>query len=169
MGCKITDAIQTNMAILDENHTAQQATTVMLTKHIGLVVVTRGKEVVGVFSERDLVHRVVSANKDPAQVLLKEVMTRNLIKVRHDSSCKHCLDVMEENRCRHLLAFDSNKLVGVVSIRHVASLMGSVHTFREIMLNVFGGFTIIFAIITVGYLLLFMTPEMMQMVGRLLE
>ena len=52
-----------------------------------------------------------------------------------------------------------NKLVGVVSIRHVAALMGTTHTFREIMLNVSGGLTILLAIIIVGYLLYMITQD----------
>jgi CBS domain-containing protein len=118
----ISAKIVRDVALVDANKSVLDAAKVMSDRFIGSVVVTVGSDVKGVFTERDLM-RVVAQQQSPASVQLKEVMRTDLASVAPHETVDHCLQVMKENRCRHLLVFDGGKLVGIVSLRDLAALM----------------------------------------------
>jgi CBS domain-containing protein len=118
----ISPKIQRTVAIVDENKTVLDAAQVMAGKYIGSVVVGDTATVKGIFTERDLM-RVVAERKNPAEVKLKEVMRTDLASVRPNETVEECLALMRNNRCRHLLVFDGDKLVGIISLRDLAAVM----------------------------------------------
>ena len=104
----------------------------MIRHHHGHVVVTGDNdEVVGFFTERDLLVRVLGAHLTPEEVPINEVMSSNLIKVESSASCRECINLMRASRCRHLLVFDHGVYQGVISLRDVASLINNGH--KDIM------------------------------------
>jgi CBS domain-containing protein len=122
MARKILSRIMTDVVTIDEDKTALEAAVLMTEKFIGSVVVMSSRKVKGIFTERDLM-RVVGEKKDPVEVKLKDVMSKDFVKVLPADTCKHCLDLMKEHRCRHLLVFDDGEFVGVVSLRDLVALM----------------------------------------------
>lgn len=119
---QITAKIERNVALVDGNRSVFDAARTMAERYIGSVVVTVGGDVKGIFTERDLM-RVVAQQQDPAKVQLKDVMRADPVTVTSHETIDNCLDIMKENRCRHLLVFDGGKLVGIVSLRDLAALM----------------------------------------------
>ena len=119
----ISQTIERVVATVDENATVLEATTLMAKKGIGSVVVTRNSAIAGLFTERDLMKKVVAEKKDPVGLKIKDVMPTDLIKVDSDETPEHCLQLMEENQCRHLLVFDDDEFVGIISLRDLVSLM----------------------------------------------
>lgn len=90
----------------------------MVKKKIGAVPVTNDKgRVIGIFTERDLLKRVVAAGLDPATTIISEVMTRKLYTANADASPVYCLRIMKERGFRHLLIVDGQDVVGIVSQR----------------------------------------------------
>jgi CBS domain-containing protein len=81
-----------------------------------LCVVDEGR-LVGIFSERDLMTRVVVPGKDPRRTTLEEVMTADVVTAALDETRRQCLDRMREERFRHLPILDGNQVVGMVSMR----------------------------------------------------
>lgn len=120
---KITPRIERKVALIDEHRTALEAATLMTEQYIGSVVVTGTSGIKGLFTERDLMMRVVGEKKDPAEVKLADVMPSEVVRVSPDETCDHCLELMKENRCRHLLVFDGDEFVGLVSLRDMVALM----------------------------------------------
>ncbi len=118
----ISPKIERMVAIVDENKTVLDAAAVMVGKYIGSVVVTASSAVKGIFTERDLM-RVVAQQQNPAEVKLKDVMRTDFPRVSPNESVEQCLDLMRTNRCRHLLVFEGEKLVGIVSLRDLVNLM----------------------------------------------
>jgi CBS domain-containing protein len=94
----------------------------MVEKHIGSVVVTRSGAVVGIFTERDLM-RLVARHQNPTQIKLQEVMRTDLVRAGPHDSIEQCLETMRAHRCRHLLIFEREQFVGIVSLRDLAALM----------------------------------------------
>jgi CBS domain-containing protein len=92
------------------------AVDVMCRAHVGAVLVMEGDALSGVFSERDLMTRVVLARKDPARVRVAEVMSRDVVCVERDVSPNDALALMTSRRVRHLPVIDGRSIVGVVSI-----------------------------------------------------
>jgi len=66
---------------------------------------------------------VVGEKKDPAATRIKDVMPGDFVKVKPDEQSERCLDLMKAHRCRHLLVFDGDEFVGLVSLRDMVALM----------------------------------------------
>jgi len=83
----------------------------------GAVPVIDGERLVGMFSERDLMLRVVLAGKDPQSTPVGDVMTRDLVVAQADSTHTECLAKMLKMRFRHLPVVDGDRLIGLLSVR----------------------------------------------------
>ncbi len=83
---------------------------------IGALVVVRENKVVGIFTERDVLNRVVAARRDPATTRVEEVMSSPVACCSPQTTRAECRHVMRERRIRHLPVVDDEKLVGIVSI-----------------------------------------------------
>lgn len=118
----ISPKVERKVALVDENRTILDAATVMVERFIGSVVVTGSSAIKGIFTERDLM-RAVAQGQDPAQTKLKGVMRVDLVRASPRDSVEDCLDLMRTHRCRHLLVFDRDEFVGIVSLRDLAALM----------------------------------------------
>ncbi|NOQ84434.1 MAG: CBS domain-containing protein, partial [Myxococcales bacterium] len=84
--------------------------------HVGSVLVCEGGDPVGVFSERDVLVRVVAAQRDPRQTLVRDVMTTRLHTATPDDTLLDVMRLMTERRCRHVPVMEGGRLLGMVSI-----------------------------------------------------
>jgi CBS domain-containing protein len=85
-------------------------------KRIGALLVIEGERPVGIFTERDVLTRVVGRRLDPNKTPVSEVMTRQLITINPASTVQEAMMVVTDTRCRHLPVLDGGKLVGMISI-----------------------------------------------------
>jgi len=118
----ISPKVERKVALLDENKTVLDAATIMVERIIGSVVATHSSVVSGIFTERDLM-RVVAQNQNPATTKLKDVMRTDIVRASPHDSVEDCLSLMRANRSRHLLVYDRDEFVGIVSLRDLAALM----------------------------------------------
>jgi CBS domain-containing protein len=91
----------------------------MVDPNIGAVPVLRHGTLVGVFSERDLMRRVVVEGRDPVRTLVGEVMTPDPLTVKPREDMETCRFLMRRHGFRHLLISDGGDLKGIVSVRDV--------------------------------------------------
>jgi len=89
----------------------------MVERHIGAVAVTSAGKLAGIFSERDLMKRVVAEGRDPRSLKVGEVMTRDPMTVRPDDSLDYAMDLMKEHGFRHLPVCADDQLSGLISMR----------------------------------------------------
>lgn len=89
----------------------------MTQMNVGAVSVLEGEKLVGIFSERDLMTRVISKGLPPADTPVEQVMTRDPVVVDAQTSVEDCMRVMNQANCRHLPVVTAGKLVGMVSSR----------------------------------------------------
>ena len=94
----------------------------MASKSVGLVPVMKEDKLIGVFSERDLVNRVIAKEIDLNASLVDEVMSKNLVVGKIDESNESVLAKMKEAKTRHILIIDNEKLVGVISLRDLLEI-----------------------------------------------
>ena len=94
----------------------------MASKGVGLVPVMKGEILIGVFSERDLVKRVIAKDKDLFLTLVNDVMSISLVIAKIDESNESVLAKMKEAKTRHILIIDNEKLVGVLSLRDLLEI-----------------------------------------------
>lgn len=97
--------------------TVRQAAKVMAERHIGAVLITSNGKLEGIFTERDILNRVVAPGKDPDTVKIGDVMTRNPDTVPPDATALDTLIRMQTKGYRHLPVVDDGELVGIVSVR----------------------------------------------------
>lgn len=103
---------------VDAGDTVRSAVRYLCERKTGAVAVMSGGELVGMFSERDVLHRVVNAGLDPDRTLVSEVMSTNLISIRSDDEIHMAKAVMYQNRVRHLIVLGKDgAFKGLVSIR----------------------------------------------------
>jgi CBS domain-containing protein len=89
----------------------------MVQQDIGALPVLDGDRLVGVFSERDLMKRVIVKGLDASQVTVASVMTADAITADINDDHATCLKKMTARQCRHLPVIENNKLVGFLSAR----------------------------------------------------
>lgn len=94
-----------------------QVSRLMVERNIGAVPVLNEGQLVGIFSERDLMTRVVVAGKDPARTRVSEVMTDDPLTVAPDDDLETCMTLMRRHSFRHLLVCQGRQLRGIVSLR----------------------------------------------------
>lgn len=102
-----------------EDQTVLAAARTMNENRIGALIVTRGEKVIGIFTERDILCRVVAAQREPARTLVKEVMSSPVACCTPETTRDECRAVMRSKRIRHLPVVQDGVLVGIVSIGDV--------------------------------------------------
>ena len=108
--------------VVQKDLTVMEAAQLMAEKRIGAVPVLEGDHLVGIFTERDLMTRVVAAGKTATDVTVDEVMTADLCVGRVDESYEDALSKMQCSGCRHLPVVSGEQLVGIVSLRDLLAL-----------------------------------------------
>ncbi len=99
--------------------TVQEALETMVTNRISSLPVTSGVNLVGIFSERDYIRKAVPKRVAPWDILVKDIMTENVICVTSDNTIRECMELMCSNRIRHLPVVDGKILVGMLSISDI--------------------------------------------------
>ncbi len=84
--------------------------------HVGSLVVTNHNEMIGIISERDILTRVVTAEREPGATMVGEVMTRDVVSCDPSTELDEVRLVMREQRIRHIPVVDQGSLVGMISI-----------------------------------------------------
>jgi CBS domain-containing protein len=84
-------------------------------EHIGAVLVCISGEMVGIFTERDVLCRVVDEGRDPANTKVVDVMTSEVVAVRSTTKVEEAMAVISDRRFRHLPVVDDGELKGLVS------------------------------------------------------
>jgi CBS domain-containing protein len=97
--------------------TVATAVRVMTENNVGIVAVLDGDQLAGVFSERDVVRRVVGRGLDPAAVAVGPLMTRELVVADADEDCQSAMRKMDRANIRHLPVVSGQRLVSMLSIR----------------------------------------------------
>lgn len=108
-----------------EEASVLDAAKIMNERRIGALVVTRGEKVVGIFTERDILNRVVAQQGDPAQLKVGDVMTTPVACCTPQTPRTECGNVMRSRRVRHLPVVDGEQLVGIVSIGDIVEDEGA--------------------------------------------
>jgi CBS domain-containing protein len=95
----------------------RQASEMMAKKKVGAVLVVDDERLLGIFSERDAVFRVIARGLDPATTPIEQVMTADPKTIKPSNTFGYAMTLMHENGFRHLPVVEDGKPVGIVSAR----------------------------------------------------
>jgi CBS domain-containing protein len=101
-------ALPTTASVLD-------ASRVMSERGVGGVLVMQEGKLAGIFTERDILRRVVAEERDTAKTLLREVMTAAVLTCAPETTLEECREIMTARRIRHLPVIGADGLCGVIS------------------------------------------------------
>ncbi|MCF8266737.1 MAG: CBS domain-containing protein [Ignavibacteriales bacterium] len=96
--------------------TVLEALQVMADKDVGALLVLDGRELAGIFSERDYARKVKLFGKNSAELKVKDIMSPDIITITMDKNIEECMSLMSSKKIRHLPVVDGEKLLGVISI-----------------------------------------------------
>ena len=97
--------------------TVAEAVRTMAANNVGIVAVLDGDRLVGVFSERDVVRKVVARGLDPARTSVADVMTARLVVADADEDYQSAMSKMDQANIRHLPVVSGERLLSMLSIR----------------------------------------------------
>jgi CBS domain-containing protein len=103
----------------DLSNTVLETVRAMVEHNIGAVPVIHNGELVGIFSERDLMRRVVAEGRDPRSTCVAEVMTEDPLTVSTSEDLGNCMALMRRHGFRHLPVCHEGQLLGMVSLRDI--------------------------------------------------
>ena len=115
----ILDKKKGPVATIGTNATALEAAQLMNERHIGALVVMRHESVIGILTERDILNRVVAAQKLASETMVSEIMTVPIACCRRDTKEAECRAVMRRKHIRHLPVVEDDRLCGIISIGDV--------------------------------------------------
>jgi CBS domain-containing protein len=99
--------------------TVLDALRLMDQKNVGALLVMKGPEIVGIFSERDYARKVVLHGRSSRDTAVRDVMTGDVFVISPETSAGECMVHMTERRVRHLPVVETGRVVGVISIGDV--------------------------------------------------
>ena len=116
----ICDLLKNQVVISAEPHQTVLAVARLMVDHnIGAVPVVQHGRLLGIFSERDLMNRVVVGGKDPAHIRVSQVMTEDPMTVQPGDSLETCMTLMRRHGFRHLPVCLDRELKGFISLRDI--------------------------------------------------
>jgi CBS domain-containing protein len=106
------------LILVSGSMTVRAAAELMKSRRYGAVLITDADELLGIFTERDAVFRVIAAGRDPDSTPLADVMTPQPKTISPDKTFGHAMLMMHEGGFRHVPVVEDGKLVGMVSSRN---------------------------------------------------
>lgn len=110
--------------IVSPDNTVMDAVDVTLAARVGAVAVVEKNRLTGIFTERDMMYKVVHNRMDPDTTLIREVMTSPVIKIVPNMAPKEVLELMLDKHIRHLpISEDGKEVLGMLSIRNILQFL----------------------------------------------
>jgi CBS domain-containing protein len=102
---------------VEEHETVAAVARRMADLHVGAILVLNRGDLSGVFSERDLMHRVVLARLDPDLTPVSQVMSRDLATIDESATLDDAMEMMQRCNCRHLPVLRAGRVAAFLSMR----------------------------------------------------
>jgi CBS domain-containing protein len=100
---------------------------VMNQHKVGSLIVMEEERVVGMFTERDVLTRIVAAGRNPQSTRVHEVMTAKVVTITPETTVEQVMDIFATKRCRHLPVIADGHLHGLISIGDVSRWLVDSH------------------------------------------
>jgi CBS domain-containing protein len=121
MGQSIRDVMTSNPCTIDAEKSVAYAAKMMRDEDVGLAPIVEGDKLIGMLTDRDIAIRVVAEGRDPGQVKVRDVASRQLVTIDPQQDLDEALRIMAKHQVRRLpVVEEDGQLVGVVAQADVA-------------------------------------------------
>ena len=110
-----------------EDTPVTEAVSMMTRDNIHSLMVMKDDQMIGIFTDRDYVHKIVATQRDPAQLKAGDVMTKEVTTVSPDASIKACIELMHDGKFRHLPITEAGQVIGMISMTDVMKILIDFH------------------------------------------
>lgn len=102
---------------IEASRSAYEAIEMMVDKNVGaLVVSSEDSKLAGIVSERDCARKVMLANRPATEIQVVDIMTRDVVVAREDTSTDTCMSLMSGHKIRHLPVMKGGTPVGIITV-----------------------------------------------------
>ena len=129
----VQEIMTKNVAVIDQNATIQVAAMILRKRNIHGLVIVKGKNVIGVLTDKDIISKVVAENKSPLTVKVKDVMAPKVIVVKPTETIDEATRIMFANDVSRLPVVDEmGTLVGIITMADMVRVYpGITEIFQE--------------------------------------
>ena len=113
------DIVESDFISVSGDTNALEAAKLMKQRKHGFVIIASEGKPIGIVTEWDLVSRIVAEEKDPSSVLVKEIMSQNVMSVKANDGIDFVSKLMADKGIRRVLVIDKGKIIGVITAKTV--------------------------------------------------
>ncbi|PIN74945.1 hypothetical protein COV18_05420 [Candidatus Woesearchaeota archaeon CG10_big_fil_rev_8_21_14_0_10_37_12] len=121
-GYVVGDAMTHNPVSISPTKTLRDAARIMEKEHVGSLLVSQGKQIIGIITEQDITRKGLLLKGNPALKKVSEIMETNLISVPPDEDIFDALRTMRDYNIRHLPVMHNNECVGFVTMKDILKI-----------------------------------------------
>ena len=116
----VQEIMTPNVVTIHPDQTIESAARLMTRYSISSVIVSENDEAVGILTERDIMMRIVAVGQNPKKVIVRDIMTPDIVSCDPSTPLVEACRTMQENRIKKLAVFDDKELRGIVSLTDIA-------------------------------------------------
>ncbi|MBD3202858.1 CBS domain-containing protein [Candidatus Woesearchaeota archaeon] len=112
----VSEIMITRVRTINQDDTVFKAVNIMANKGIsGLIVVDNNQKPIGIFSEGDIIKKIIVENKDPKKIMIKKIMSKNLKSISPGTSIGKASNIMKKNNISKLPVLKNKKIIGYIT------------------------------------------------------
>ena len=111
----VAEIMSRNVSAVEKKATVAEVTKIMASRNISSTVVVEDNRVVGIFTERDMLKRIIALEKNPHSIAIERVMSSPVFSVSSEYSVLSASKIMEKHKIRRLVVMDQDRLCGILS------------------------------------------------------
>ena len=121
-GIKVCDAMTEQPVTISPTATITQCAQLMAKERVGALLVKNKEQLVGIVTDRDIVKKVVAADKKPSTVKASDIMETSLITISPEKDIFDAIKMMRDYDVRHLPVIDRSKFLGLITMKDVLKI-----------------------------------------------
>jgi len=111
---QVREIMNRNVVVAKKEITLKEASEVMSKLHIGSLVITEDKKIIGIMTSTDIL-KAISTGKKPDITLAEEIMSKNVVTIDPDKRIEDAVDLMIKNKIKKLPVVSEDKIIGIVT------------------------------------------------------
>jgi len=120
---QIRDVMKTGILSLDGERTVHDACTLMGKRHIGSLVITMNGKPYGIFTERDLLSKVILNDVNMAAAPIRDYVSMPLVTIKPDFGIREAARIMSDLKIKRLLVLEDEEIIGIFTASDLADVM----------------------------------------------